>query len=63
MVDPAGCRVHKPSGVELSNPVGQLELGVCFCDLAPALVVNDLQQVLAKIHTTGLGNDIPRLRC
>ena len=42
MVVPARRRVHKPSGVQLSNPLGQFELGVVFCDLAPGFVVNDL---------------------
>jgi len=48
MINPTGCRVHKPSGVELSNPVGQLKLGVVVCELAPAFVVNNLQKVIVK---------------
>lgn len=42
VVVPARRRVHKPSGVQLSNPLGQLKLGVVFCDLAPGFVVDDL---------------------
>lgn len=46
MVVPTGRRVHEPSGVQLSNPLGQLKLGVIFSDLAPGFVVNDLQIVV-----------------
>lgn len=48
VVDPTGCRVHKPGGVQLSHSVRQLKLGVGVGNLAPALVVNDLSETFSN---------------
>jgi hypothetical protein len=42
VIVPASSRVHKTSGVQLSDPIGQFELGVVICDLTPSFVVYDL---------------------
>lgn len=43
VVDPTTRRVHKPGGVQVSNPLGQFELGVRVRDLTPTFVVDDLE--------------------
>lgn len=45
MIMPARCRIDEPCWVQRSNTFGQLEFRIVICELAPALIVNDLDCV------------------